>query len=187
MKKANPKIRWHLTAKEIANIKALRVKRCSLTEISKIMHVTVNTVRLALLRLGLPTRLADPEVEILALLQQNVDRKTVSRKLRCSIRSVKRVGRKHHTKRKIIRDAFKGKGAQIDAQIRERRHAIHIARQFRVPYRRVLKRAHEIHGQHKFIGGLTRIAFLSYYPQIQERVVKRATKLPSALAESSAA
>jgi hypothetical protein len=131
------------------------------------MSLLCYSVHLAIKKLGLPTRLPDPEKEILALLLQNVDREEVAKQLHCSLRAVKRVGAKHHTKKKIVHDPFHGKRARIDAAIRQRLvgQAINIAREFRVPYRQVLKRAHEIHGPGKFVGGRQQVPFVSYFPQ----------------------
>jgi hypothetical protein len=169
MRKANPTIRWHLSAKEIAKIKTLRLKRRSLTEIARTMHITRNTVNLALKKLGMPTRLPDPEKEILALLQRNMDRKVVAKALHCSLRAVKRVGNKFHTKK--TPDPFHGKRARVDAAIKQRLgQAIDIARENRVPYRQVLRRAHEIFGPAKFIGGRQKVAFISYFPQSQKEL-----------------
>jgi hypothetical protein len=172
--------RWHLTFSEQRRICELRKRRLSLTAIARITKIGRLSIVRCLKKHGLPTgHLPDPEQEILKLLRQNIDRKEVAKKLHCSLRAVRRVGKKYKTKQK--RDPLKGKLVPIDERIRARRHAIHIARELRLPYRRILDRAHEIFGPGKFIGGLTSKAYLSYEPQLQERIVQSVTKVPNSL------
>jgi hypothetical protein len=181
--------RWHLTAKEIAKIKALRLRRRSSTEIGRIMDLTRNTVTLTLKKLGMPTRLPDPEKEILALLRQNMDREDVAKQLRCPLRAVKRIGRKHGTKRKIARDPFRGKRAAVEAALRDparQLSAKQIAREYKVVYRAVLRLAHrpEFYGKGKFIGGSPtpeKPAFESYEPQVREIAKRVETNVISSL------
>ncbi|SRR5258708_7068662 len=164
------KHRWHLTPAEIKKIKTLRLERRSQTEIARTMHITRNTVARALKTLGM---LALPNLEpnILALLRKNEDRRDVAKKLHVSLNCVERVGATYRIKRKIHHDPFKGKRARVDAAIKQRSgQAIDIARENRVPYRQVLRRAHEIHGPAKFIGGKQKVAFISYFPQSQKEL-----------------
>jgi transposase len=159
-----------LTSKERAEIVALRRKGLRIGEITHKVGANRNTVAKWILKAGLPIGwLPDPEKEILAMLRKNMDREDVATKLHCSLRAVKRVGLKYHTNKKP--DPFHGRRARVDAAIKQRlAQAIDIARENHVGYRLVLRRAHEIFGLAKFIGGKQKVAFISYFPQSQKEL-----------------
>lgn len=161
-----------LTVKERRKIVKLRNEGLKIVEICRTLKLNPITVRKVIVRAGLSAgHPPDPEKEILALLRQNMDRKAVALKLRCSLRAVKRIGLKYHTKKTIVHDPFHGKRARVDTAIKQRLgQARDIARQNHVPYRQVLRRAHEIHGPAKFIGGKQKVAFISYFPQSQKEL-----------------
>jgi predicted transcriptional regulator len=171
--------RWHLTYLERRHIKTLRLRGCSQTAIARIMRITRNTVALALRRMGLPTRQQVDEGKVLALLRRNMDRRTVAQKLGVSLRAVKRIAKAHHIRRKIVNDSFRGKRKQVESLIRSGLYCgREIADTLRVPYRRVLKLAHEFYGDGKFIGGsptAMKPPFESYEPQVRRLLEKNVT------------
>jgi hypothetical protein len=174
MRKPDPKHRGHLDWRERRHIKTLRRRGCSQTAIARIMHITRNSVALALRKMGLPTRQQVDEAKILALLRKNLDRKLVARTVHCSLRAVKRIGKAHQVRRKIVSDPFHGKRKQVEALLRGGvLCGREIADTLRVPYRPVLKLAHqpEFYGPGKFIGGSPtkmKPPFESYEPQVRE-------------------
>jgi transposase-like protein len=165
-----------LTASELRRIKSLREQRCSVTQIARILSITRNTVDRALRKMGLPSKPAIPEQEILQLLRNNLDRRIVAERLHVSLRAVKRVGKKFGTKKKP--DPFRGKGPKIEALLRSRLYtAREIANLEKVPYRPVLNKAHEneFYGPVKFIGSWAtpeKPPFSSYEP-LPQKVYRR--------------
>jgi hypothetical protein len=182
MKKETPKIRWHLSSQELRQIKTLRSKGCGATAISRILHLTRNTVSLAFRRMGLPSKPPIPTQQILKLLRANMDRELVARTLHCSLRAVKRIGREHHIRRKVVQDPFRGKRKEVEAMVRTGLYSgREIADTLKVPYRPILNLAHqpEFYGKGKFIGGSptpAKPAFSSYYPQVQEKINEHAKR-----------
>jgi hypothetical protein len=169
------KVTWRttkLTESERRRIKSLRALRCSVTQIARILCINRNSVDRALRKMGLPSKPAIPEQEILQLLRENLDRRIVAERLHVSLRAVRRIGKKFGTKKKP--DPFRGARSKVEVLLRGGELCgREISRLCKVPYRQVLRLAHtpEFFGKGKFIGSWptpSKPPFTSYEPLPQK-------------------
>ena len=149
MRKPNPQHRWHLTAEEIEKIAALRSQGHSQTEIGKRLKITRNSVAVALKKLGLPTlRPLAHQEQILALLNQSIERRIIARMLKVPYRSVYRFARergfgrprKQFSVEQLIEDIVNHRGSGIA-----------LAKKHGASYRKVLQLAHTVLACERFL------------------------------------
>jgi predicted DNA-binding protein (UPF0251 family) len=151
MKKENPKIRWHLTAEELEQIRELALSGLHNVDIAAQMHITRNAVALAKKKMGLPVWPALPEATILELLRTGMAPRAVAEKLNVSKRGTTRFAHAHGfgKPRRTLSDRQK---ARIDRMIlRREKSAQMIAKACNASYKYVLARAHTLLDVSKFL------------------------------------
>ena len=179
MRKLNPKIRWHLTAAECEQIAALRSQGLSQTAIAMRLAISRNTVRRVLRKSGLPTLvpMRYREKDVLDLLRQGIERRTIGRMLKVPHRAITRYARENGFTRLTRPKPNPRISAQRLAElendiVNHRATAAGLYRKYRndgVGYRWILRMAHEILACERFLSS-NRDPFVSYYPQRHRKV-----------------
>ncbi len=168
MRKENPKYRWHITDAEKAEIRRLTRAGVRQSEISRRLNITAPSVGKAQRAMGLPTRLPTtptPESEIVALFEQHVPGKEISRRLRCPANRVWAVMHKFGLQNFNAKTPPENEARFVEALKRREGYIKILARKYRVAFCRAQRLAHEILGTKRFRPGAAKPPLSSDWPQ----------------------
>jgi hypothetical protein len=99
MRKANPKFRWHVTAEERKQIRAMTRKGVRQSQIARALGIGAPSVSKAQVAMGLPTRLAVPEKKVMELFEKGWGGYRIARHLRVPVNQVYGVAHRHNFRR----------------------------------------------------------------------------------------
>jgi hypothetical protein len=168
MRKTNPQFRWHLTAKEIKQIRKLTLQRVPQGTIASVMSVGRATVSKWQLRLGLPTRVPVPEAKIMELFEKGWGGYRISKHLHVPVNQVYGVAHRNNFHRKD------GAGyptpleneMRFAAAVRKREdYIIRLARKYKIGICKAQRLAREILDTPRFRPGASKPVLSSDFPQ----------------------
>jgi hypothetical protein len=160
--------RWHLTAKEIRQIRKFTLQRVPQATIARIMCIGRDTVGKWQVRMGLPTRAPVPEKKILELFEKGWGGYRIAKHLHVAVSAVYKVAHKNSFHR------ADGAGyptpaeneARFIAAVRNREdYIIRLARKYKIGICKAQRLAREILATPRFRPGLSQPALSSDFPQ----------------------
>jgi hypothetical protein len=161
-------IRWHLTKAEKQKIKEMTRAGVRQSVIARALGITAPSVSKAQRALGLPTRLAVPEKEIMQLFHQGWGGTRIAKHLRIAVSAVYKVAHKNDFRRP---DGVgyptnpENEAKLIEALKRKEDYSKRLAEKYKVGLCKTNRLAHEVLACPQFRPGVSKPPLSSNFPQ----------------------
>jgi hypothetical protein len=169
MRKANPTIRWHVTAEEKLEIRRLTLAGVRQSEISRRLNIGRDTVSKWQVRMGLPTHLVWPERKIVRLFKRGWGGYRISRHLRVPVNQVYAIAHRHGINNGHAKTPVENERRFIEALKRREDYVVRLARKYKVAFCRANRIAHQILACSQFRPGASKPPLSSNFPQRHHR------------------
>jgi hypothetical protein len=164
MRKANPQIRWHLTAAEKEKIRRLTLARVTQAEISRRLRIGRDSVGEAQKAMGLPTRPPTPEKEIVKLFHEGWSGMRIHEHLRVPANQIFATFHKYGLRRNPTTPK-ENEARFIEAVKKREGYIKNLANKYKVAFCRANRLAHQVLATARFKPGASKPALSSDFPQ----------------------